>query len=105
MNTPLGKPNILFIMTDQQRADTIGPGRHPMADYPCMERLAGESVRFSHFYCRYALRPFADELSQWSTCLEYPSLRKQSVHDRRRINLDEYAARQRIPMCLGRQDA
>jgi hypothetical protein len=26
--------NLLFIMTDQQRADSIGPNRHPCADYP-----------------------------------------------------------------------
>lgn len=40
MKTEYGKPNILFIVTDQQRADTIGPGRHPMANYPHMEKLA-----------------------------------------------------------------
>ncbi|MFC1736981.1 sulfatase-like hydrolase/transferase [Candidatus Hydrogenedentota bacterium] len=42
--------NVLFIMTDQQRADSIGPDRHPCADYPHMEHLASESASFDHFY-------------------------------------------------------
>ena len=42
--------NVLFIMTDQQRADSIGPARHACANYPVMEHLAGESVTFSQFY-------------------------------------------------------
>lgn len=36
-------------MSDQQRADSIGPGRHPCADYPNMEQLRGESVSFDNF--------------------------------------------------------
>lgn len=42
--------NVLFIMTDQQRADSIGKGRHPCANYPNMERLREESVSFEQFY-------------------------------------------------------
>ena len=44
------KPNVLFIMTDQQRADTIGQNRHPCANYPVMERFAQESVCFNQFF-------------------------------------------------------
>lgn len=44
------RPNILFIMSDQQRADTIGPNRHPCADYPNLEGLMRESVSFDRFY-------------------------------------------------------
>ncbi|CAG7615969.1 N-acetylglucosamine-6-O-sulfatase [Paenibacillus solanacearum] len=42
--------NVVFIMTDQQRADSIGPDRHPCADYPNMERLRSESVSFDRFF-------------------------------------------------------
>lgn len=42
--------NVLFIMTDQQRADSIGPGRHPCAGFPRMEKLSSESVTFSRYY-------------------------------------------------------
>lgn len=42
--------NVVFIMTDQQRADSIGPNRHPCANYPHMERLRRESVSFDNFY-------------------------------------------------------
>ena len=44
------KPNVLFIMADQQRFDTIGLHRHPCADYPNMEALRQESVCFDRFY-------------------------------------------------------
>jgi len=42
--------NVVFIMADQQRADSFGPGRHPCADFPNMERLSRESVTFPRFY-------------------------------------------------------
>jgi arylsulfatase len=44
------RPNILFIMADQQRADSFGPDRHPCADFPVLEGLAAESVVFRRFY-------------------------------------------------------
>jgi arylsulfatase len=44
------KMNVVFIMTDQQRADSIGVNRHPCADFPAMEQLRSESVSFDHFY-------------------------------------------------------
>jgi len=37
-------------MTDQQRADMIGPGKHPNADFPNLERLRGQSVEFTRCY-------------------------------------------------------
>lgn len=42
--------NVVFIMTDQQRADSIGPRRHDCANYPNMERLRSESVSFGNFF-------------------------------------------------------
>jgi arylsulfatase len=42
--------NIVFIMSDQQRADSIGPNRQPYADYPNMEQLRKESISFGNFF-------------------------------------------------------
>lgn len=42
------QPNILFIMTDQQRWDTIGP--QSRLKYPHMEKLRNQSVSFDNFY-------------------------------------------------------
>lgn len=44
------KSNVVFIMTDQQRADSFGPNRHPCADFPVLERLAGQSVSFTNCF-------------------------------------------------------
>lgn len=46
-NSPM---NVIYIMSDQQRADSYGPGRHPCADFPNLETLATESVNFSRCY-------------------------------------------------------
>lgn len=37
-------------MTDQQRADSIGPNRTQYADYPNMEKLRDESISFGNFF-------------------------------------------------------
>ncbi|MEQ2526728.1 DUF4976 domain-containing protein [Robertmurraya yapensis] len=42
--------NVIFIMTDQQREDSIGPERQPYANYPHMEQLRSESVTFGNFF-------------------------------------------------------
>ncbi|MAG13423.1 MAG: hypothetical protein CMN78_02380 [Spirochaetales bacterium] len=46
----MGPMNVIFIMSDQQRHDSIGPKRHPCADFPRMERLRSESVIFDNFF-------------------------------------------------------
>jgi len=52
------KPNILFIMTDQHRADLMscvapeGGGR-ALVPTPNIDRIAARGVRFSHAYCPY----------------------------------------------------
>jgi arylsulfatase len=48
MNRP--QPNIVFIITDQQRYDTIGALGYPYMDTPVLDRLAHEGTRFSHCY-------------------------------------------------------
>ena len=42
------RPHILFICTDQQRADCLGAAGHPLIATPNMDRLAREGARFSH---------------------------------------------------------
>ncbi|MGP4041077.1 sulfatase family protein [Gracilibacillus sp. D59] len=42
--------NVIFIMTDQQRADSIGPNRTANVYFPNMENLRQESVSFDNFY-------------------------------------------------------
>ncbi len=56
---PASKPNLLFIMTDQQFADVIG-GLNRVVDpqglnTPAMNRLLANGVRFDHAYATYPL--------------------------------------------------
>jgi len=43
----MGKPNILFVMTDQQRWDAMGCSGD-WVDTPNLDRIAAEGVRFSN---------------------------------------------------------
>jgi choline-sulfatase len=45
---PGPRPNILILMTDQQRADCLSCAGHPQIRTPNMDRLAAEGTRFSH---------------------------------------------------------
>ena len=47
LNNP---PNILFIMTDQQRADCIGVNNNPIIQTPHLDALARKSANFSHAF-------------------------------------------------------
>lgn len=44
------KPNILFLMTDQQRGDCLGAEGHPAVQTPNLDWLAGDGARFRHAY-------------------------------------------------------
>ncbi len=44
------KPNILLIMTDQQRGDCLGLEHHPVLMTPNMDDIGARGVRFSRFY-------------------------------------------------------
>ena len=48
--TPGDKPNLLFLWTDQQRADTLAVYGQPRYRVPALNRLAAESVVFDRFY-------------------------------------------------------
>lgn len=45
------RPDIILIMTDQQRADTIGALGHPHMATPTMDRLVREGRAFTRAYC------------------------------------------------------
>ncbi|MFP4055413.1 MAG: sulfatase [Candidatus Brocadiia bacterium] len=42
------RPNILILMTDQQRADCMGCTGHPQIQTPHMDRLAAQGTHFTH---------------------------------------------------------
>ncbi|GIX07520.1 MAG: arylsulfatase [Candidatus Poribacteria bacterium] len=45
------RPNIWLIMTDQQRADTIGALGNPVIQTPTLDRLCAEGTAFTSAYC------------------------------------------------------
>lgn len=49
------KPNIIFIMPDQQRADMMGSYGDPVAKTPNTDWLASEGVQFEKCYCQAPL--------------------------------------------------
>ncbi|MDA0952863.1 MAG: sulfatase-like hydrolase/transferase [Proteobacteria bacterium] len=44
------RPNILFIMADQLRADYLGCAGHPVLQTPAIDELAARGTRFSHAF-------------------------------------------------------
>jgi len=45
-----GRPNIVFLLTDDQRARTFGVAGHAVIRTPHVDRLAREGVRFTHAF-------------------------------------------------------
>lgn len=45
---PSRKPNVLFLLADQWRADALGCAGDPNVKTPNLDRLAGESLKFTH---------------------------------------------------------
>ena len=43
-----GRPNILFILSDQHNAKVLGCKGHPDVKTPNLDRMAGEGVRFEN---------------------------------------------------------
>lgn len=43
-------PNIVFIITDQQRVDTIAATGHPWMETPNLDRLVNEGTYFENMY-------------------------------------------------------
>jgi arylsulfatase A-like enzyme len=53
--TCASRPNILFLMTDQHRADTLGTYGNPMAETPTLDELAATGTRFDRWYTPTAI--------------------------------------------------
>ena len=47
----MSRPNIVFVITDQQRADTIAAWGHDHVITPNMDRLAARGVSFTNAFC------------------------------------------------------
>jgi choline-sulfatase len=45
------RPNVLFVLTDQQRANMMRCAGNPHLDTPAMDRIAERGVRFERAYC------------------------------------------------------
>ena len=48
--TPTGRPNIIVVVTDDQRWDMLGCAGHPILRTPNMDRIAREGVRFTNAF-------------------------------------------------------
>ncbi len=49
-NETISRPNILFLLIDDQRNDTLGCAGHPIIKTPVVDRLAAEGVRFRNAF-------------------------------------------------------
>ena len=47
---PNGRPNVLFLMTDQQRYDCVGVNGNSIIKTPNLDALAGDGATFSHHF-------------------------------------------------------
>jgi arylsulfatase A-like enzyme len=47
---PAARPNVLFILTDDQRFDALGCAGNPIIQTPNVDRLAGEGIRFERAF-------------------------------------------------------
>ncbi|MBL4700582.1 MAG: arylsulfatase [Phycisphaeraceae bacterium] len=66
------RPNILLIMTDQQRGDCLGCDGHPVLETPYLDELASKGTRFAKAYtaspsCLPARATLLTGMSQWRT--------------------------------------
>ncbi|HEY3119452.1 MAG TPA: sulfatase-like hydrolase/transferase, partial [Vicinamibacteria bacterium] len=50
-----GRPNVLFVMTDDQRHDAMGVAGNPILRTPNMDRIAAEGVRFTQAFVTNSL--------------------------------------------------
>lgn len=52
---PASRPNVVLILTDDQRWDAMSCAGHPYLKTPNMDRLAREGIRFSNAFCTTSL--------------------------------------------------
>ena len=51
VRSPSNRPNVLWLMTDQLRADALGFAGHPFVQTPNLDRLAARGTVFERSYC------------------------------------------------------
>ncbi len=91
---PGSRPNVLFVMTDQQRADCWGAAGNRLIHTPNMDRIAQEGVRFRSAYsatptCTPARSALLTGLSPWhhgmlgyaDMAQRYPLEKPQAMRD------------------------
>jgi arylsulfatase A-like enzyme len=49
------RPNVVFILTDDQRWDCLGVAGHPFLKTPNLDRIANEGVRFANAFATHSL--------------------------------------------------
>lgn len=49
------RPNVVFVLTDDQRWDALGCAGHPFLKTPHLDRLAAEGARFANAFCTTSL--------------------------------------------------
>ena len=54
-SSPATRPNVLVVLTDDQRWDAMGCAGHPFLKTPNIDRLAAEGVRFKKAFCTTSL--------------------------------------------------
>ncbi|QHI69129.1 sulfatase-like hydrolase/transferase [Tichowtungia aerotolerans] len=64
------QPNILFIMTDQQQAETLSCLNHSLVNTPNLDRIAARGVNFTKAYCP---SPVCGPSRTSIFCGEYPA--------------------------------
>ena len=57
VSSAVDKPNIVFILTDDQGYGDIGRHGHPLLRTPNMDKVFDESVRFDNFYVSPSCSP------------------------------------------------
>jgi arylsulfatase A-like enzyme len=91
------RPNILFLLTDDQRWDAMGCAGNPIIETPNLDRLAREGVRFTNMFCttsicavsrasfltgeyasRHGVRDFATPLSADAFAETFPALLRKN---------------------------
>jgi len=45
------RPNVVYVLTDDQRADLLGCAGHPVVETPNLDRLAEDGTRFENAFC------------------------------------------------------
>src|SRR5262245_49808523 len=48
---PADRPNVVFLVSDDQRADTIRALGNPLIETPTLDRLVGAGTTFTRAYC------------------------------------------------------